>query len=235
MHNFLTCVVICLIHTIRKESCTWIGSLPATRSANSVLIRSPSVHCKAATNNTNINQPHTKDRLMSNLQSSSVTRLAASSCIPHGRVSAFSPLLTKRFIFNGTQIARSGPGRKRRRDPRNETPNSTDAVLPHNESLKDVRKLSAQFVPARSRHDCRPQLERKSFRGSCSPLRLLLLTSAFGLSVICARRCSSNSGISILTGHTSRQAPHRLDAYGNFAALFKPINCGVMTAPIGPG
>ena len=37
--------------------------------------------------------------------------------------------------------------------------------------------------------------------------------------------------MSIFTGHTSRQAPHKLDAYGNCAALSIPINCGVITDP----
>src|SRR5688572_18017028 len=54
-------------------------------------------------------------------------------------------------------------------------------------------------------------------------------------SVISARRCSRSSGISIFTGQTSRHAPHRLDAYGSCFAFDNPINCGVMTAPIGPG
>ena len=39
----------------------------------------------------------------------------------------------------------------------------------------------------------------------------------------------------LLTGQTSRHAPHKLEANGNCEALFNPINCGVITAPIGPG
>ena len=55
------------------------------------------------------------------------------------------------------------------------------------------------------------------------------------LLVISLRRCNSNWGMSIFTGQTSRHAPHKLDAYGSCAVFWKPINCGVITAPIGPG
>ena len=41
--------------------------------------------------------------------------------------------------------------------------------------------------------------------------------------------------MSILTGHTSRQAPHRLEALGSGTALSVPTSCGVTMAPIGPG
>jgi hypothetical protein len=54
-------------------------------------------------------------------------------------------------------------------------------------------------------------------------------------SVISALRCSNSSGMSILTGQTSRHAPQRLEAYGSWLALFNPTYCGVRTAPIGPG
>src|SRR6185369_4821581 len=53
--------------------------------------------------------------------------------------------------------------------------------------------------------------------------------------LISPRRCNNNRGMSIFTGHTSRHAPHKLDAKGSCAAFWIPINCGVITAPIGPG
>src|SRR5919106_346233 len=40
--------------------------------------------------------------------------------------------------------------------------------------------------------------------------------------------------MSILTGQTSRHAPHRLDAYGSWEARSMPKSCGVITAPMGP-
>ena len=48
------------------------------------------------------------------------------------------------------------------------------------------------------------------------------------------RRSSSTCGISIFTGQTSAQAPHRLDANGSVGSCITPRNCGVMMAPIGP-
>ena len=39
----------------------------------------------------------------------------------------------------------------------------------------------------------------------------------------------------LFTGQTSRHAPHKLDAYGSCDVFSMPINCGVITAPIGPG
>ena len=53
--------------------------------------------------------------------------------------------------------------------------------------------------------------------------------------VISPRRCNNNCGMSIFTGHTSRHAPHRLEAYGSWAVFSNPTSCGVITAPIGPG
>jgi len=52
--------------------------------------------------------------------------------------------------------------------------------------------------------------------------------------VISLRRCNNNCGMSIFTGQTSRHAPHKLDAYGSCDVFSKPINCGEITAPIGP-
>src|SRR5438477_809043 len=94
--------------------------------------------------------------------------------LPYGRVSAFAPLPAKRLVFNRAQIARSSPGRQRWRHPRNEATDFTDPVSANNESLKQVPKLSAQFVPTRSDHNRRPQLERKSF---CSAAARLLRTA----------------------------------------------------------
>ena len=43
------------------------------------------------------------------------------------------------------------------------------------------------------------------------------------------------AGMSIFTGQTSAQAPHRLDANGSDPASAMPRSCGVRIAPIGPG
>ena len=51
------------------------------------------------------------------------------------------------------------------------------------------------------------------------------------------RMCTRMSEIGILTGHTSLQAPQRLEAYGSDLSTFDatPRSCGVRMAPIGPG
>ena len=48
------------------------------------------------------------------------------------------------------------------------------------------------------------------------------------------RSSSSTFGMSILTGHTSPHAPHRLEANGSPGSCDTPMNCGVRIAPIGP-
>ena len=48
------------------------------------------------------------------------------------------------------------------------------------------------------------------------------------------RNSNSTLGMSIFTGQTSPQAPHRLDANGSDGSWVTPRNCGVMMAPIGP-
>jgi hypothetical protein len=37
------------------------------------------------------------------------------------------------------------------------------------------------------------------------------------------------------TGHASKHAPHRVEAYGSDALSSTPVSCGESTAPIGPG
>ena len=49
------------------------------------------------------------------------------------------------------------------------------------------------------------------------------------------RRFSSMWGMSIFTGHASRQAPHSVLARGRCRAVSRPVNSGVSTAPMGPG
>ena len=49
------------------------------------------------------------------------------------------------------------------------------------------------------------------------------------------RKCTSMAGMSIATGHTSRHAPHKVEANGSVGLSATPVSCGVSTAPIGPG
>ena len=52
------------------------------------------------------------------------------------------------------------------------------------------------------------------------------------------RRCTSSRGMSMRTGHTSKQAPHSVEAYGSDSATSSEATSrswGTRTAPIGPG
>ena len=64
--------------------------------------------------------------------------------------------------------------------------------------------------------------------------RLLHLAPKLG-AARSARILTSIDGMSILTGHASRHAPHRLDAPGSSRALRDPVNRGVISLPMGPG
>ena len=49
------------------------------------------------------------------------------------------------------------------------------------------------------------------------------------------RSRTSSDGMSMRTGHTSKHAPHSVEAYGNVGLSLIPVSCGESTAPIGPG
>ena len=54
-------------------------------------------------------------------------------------------------------------------------------------------------------------------------------------STAAVRRWTSIEGMSILTGQTSKQAPHSVEAKGSEERASIPSSCGERTAPIGPG
>ena len=60
-------------------------------------------------------------------------------------------------------------------------------------------------------------------------------SEGLSLSAVRWRSSSSIRGMFILTGQASRQAPHRLDAWGSILASFRPASTGDTTAPMGPG
>jgi hypothetical protein len=79
------------------------------------------------------------------------------------RIFHLSPMLPKRLRLYRTQITRAGPGSEWWRQPRQETADFANTVIAHNESLKEMGKLSAQFIHARSCHNSRPELECQPF------------------------------------------------------------------------
>lgn len=60
-------------------------------------------------------------------------------------------------------------------------------------------------------------------------------TCSAGSRLASVRSRISNCGIGMRTGHTSPQAPHRLDAVARSAVASRPSRCGEMILPIGPG
>ncbi|NCL75958.1 hypothetical protein AIIKEEIJ_03429 [Rhodococcus sp. YH1] len=99
------------------------------------------------------------------------------------------------------------------------------------------------FLPARSRPSptafCAAVHRRDDDIASEAAFIAAASTPNGACSTFWCRSSTSSDGMSILTGHASKHAPHRLDANGRVAlgspGVSMPASCGLSTAPIGPG
>ena len=146
-----------------------------------------------------------------------------------------TPLLAEGARRDWSRITPCGPRAERGHKLSNKATHFSDAPVTHCGALQHSRDPRAPLVQGGTGPCESIQAEgRVALRAFVSPALSAAVPFAVP-STTSARRCRSSSGMSIFTGQTSRQAPHKLDAKGNCAVLPRPISCGVITAPIGPG
>jgi hypothetical protein len=112
---------------------------------------------------------------------------------------------------------------------------------PNGTGPRPVRCLPSARRPrpaSRWTADSRPGLPNTHPAARIPSISALGIPLSRVLSTTLPRRCTSSSGMSIRTGQTSKQRPHRDDAYGSdfsTGPASTPLSSGLRTAPIGPG